>query len=119
MKKLSLILVLLTAMSGEAPAQSRTKPADAPVLPKDLIEQLRSLRDSALNSDYAWRQLAHLTENIGPRPAGSPQAQAAAEYVADEMRKLGLDVHMEEARVSHFVRGEERAELVDYPGQTG
>jgi len=52
-----------------------------------------------------------------PRPAGSPQAQAASEYVAAEMRKLGLDVHLEEAHVSHWVRGEEKAELVEFPGQ--
>jgi len=84
---------------------------------KELIGQLQSVRDAALTSDYAWGQLAHLTENIGPRPAGSPQAQAASEYVAAEMRKLGLDVHLEEARVSHWVRGEEKAELVEFPGQ--
>lgn len=68
-------------------------------------------------SDYAWQQLAHLTENIGPRPSGSPQAATAAEYVAEEMRKLGLDVHLEPAMVSHWVRGEEKAELVEYRGQ--
>jgi Zn-dependent M28 family amino/carboxypeptidase len=75
------------------------------------------VRDAELASDYAWRQLAHLTENIGPRPAGSPQAQAASEYVAEEMRKLGLDVHLEKAQVSHWVRGDEKAELVEFPGQ--
>jgi carboxypeptidase Q len=89
----------------------------APPLSKELREQLQSVRDAALASDYAWGQLAHLTENIGPRPSGSPQAQAAAEYVAAEMRKLGLDVRLEEARVSHWLRGEEKAELVEFPGQ--
>ena len=89
----------------------------APAFSKELRDQLQALRDAALTSDYAWHQLAHLTENIGPRPAGSPQAQAAAEYVAAEMRKLGLDVHLEPAQVSHWVRGEEKAQLVEYPGQ--
>jgi hypothetical protein len=92
-------------------------PTAAPTFPKELRDQLQSVRDAALSSDYAWRQLAHLTENIGPRPSGSPQAQAAAEYVAAEMRKLGLDVHLEPAQVSHWVRGEEKAQLVEYPGQ--
>jgi Zn-dependent M28 family amino/carboxypeptidase len=78
---------------------------------------LQALRDAALTSDYAWHQLEHLTENIGPRPAGSPQAQAAAEYVAAEMRKLGLDVHLEPAQVTHWIRGEEKAQLIEYPGQ--
>lgn len=114
MKKLTLSLALLGCLISSAWPQSRTA---TPALSKELINQLHSVRDSALGSDYAWQQLAHLTENIGPRIAGSPQAQAASEYVAAEMRKLGLEVHLEEARVSHWVRGEERAELVEFPGQ--
>ena len=92
-------------------------PPPTPAFSKGLRDQLQALRDAALTSDYAWHQLEHLTENIGPRPAGSPQAQAAAEYVAAEMRKLGLDVHLEPALVSHWIRGEEKAQLVEYPGQ--
>ena len=78
---------------------------------------MQTIRDTALKSNYAWQQLAHLTENIGPRPAGSAQAQVAAEFVASELRKLGLEVKLEPAQVSHWVRGEEKAELVEYPGQ--
>ena len=91
--------------------------AAVPSFSPELRAQLQAIRDAALASDYAWHQLAHLTENIGPRPAGSPQAQAAAEYVAAELRKLGLDVRLEPAQVTHWVRGEEKAELVEYPGQ--
>ncbi len=103
-------------LSTSLAAWSQT-PTPAPTFSKDLREQLQAVRDAALSSDYAWQQLAHLTENIGPRPSGSPQAQAAAEYVAAELRKLGLDVHLEPAQVSHWVRGEEKAQLVEYPGQ--
>lgn len=92
-------------------------PTPTPTFPKDLRDQLQAVRDAALRSDYAWQQLAHLTENIGPRPSGSPQAQAAAEYVAAELRQLGLDVHLEPAQVSHWIRGEEKAQLVEYPDQ--
>ena len=92
-------------------------PPPAPTFSKELRDQLQAVRDAALTSDYAWHQLEHLTENIGPRPAGSPQAQAAAEYVAAEMRKVGLEVHLEPAQVSHWIRGEEKAQLVEYPGQ--
>ncbi len=116
-----LIVASLTAWSQAAPPKTPAVPwpplpAPSSVSP-ELHEQLQSIRDAALKSDYAWHQLAHLTENIGPRPAGSPQARAAAEYVAAELRQLGLDVHLEPAQVSHWVRGEEKAELVEYPGQ--
>jgi carboxypeptidase Q len=85
--------------------------------PPQLLEQLSSIRKAALEDDYAYKQLAHLTENIGPRISGSPQAQAAVEYVAAEMRRLGLEVQLEEVKVPHWVRGVETAELVEYPGQ--
>lgn len=85
--------------------------------PPALIEQLQAIKVAALSDDYAYHQLAHLTENIGPRPSGSAQAKAAVEYVADELRKLGLDVHLEEVKVPHWVRGAETAELIEYSGQ--
>lgn len=83
-----------------------------------LTADLVALRDAALEDDYAFKQLAHLTENIGPRISGSPQAEQAARYVAEQLRKLGLEVRLEEVKVPHWVRGAETAELVEYPGQT-
>jgi carboxypeptidase Q len=85
--------------------------------PPQLLEELTSIKASALNDDYAYRQVAHLTENIGPRPSGSAQAKAAVDYVAEELRKLGLEVHLEEVKVPHWVRGVEAAELIVYAGQ--
>src|SRR6476661_2983030 len=85
--------------------------------PPELIKELIALREAALTDEYAYRQVAHLTENIGPRPSGSPQAEAAVDYVAEELRKLGLEVRKEEARVPHWIRGIETADLVEYPGQ--
>ncbi|HXY78631.1 MAG TPA: M20/M25/M40 family metallo-hydrolase [Candidatus Acidoferrales bacterium] len=82
-----------------------------------LLSELEAIKTAALADDYAYRQLAHLTENIGPRPSGSSQAKAAADYVAAELRKLGLEVQLEEVQVPHWVRGTEKAELVEYAGQ--
>jgi carboxypeptidase Q len=62
--------------------------------------------------------LRHLTDNIGPRLSGSPQAQQAVDYVAAEMRALGATVTLEKAMVPHWVRGLETAEVVTWPGQT-
>ena len=90
--------------------------ANSETVSAELLDQLEAIKSAALSDDYAYRQLAHLTENIGPRPAGSAGAKAAVEYVAAQMRELGLDVHLEECKVRHWVRGTETAELVDYPG---
>ena len=65
------------------------------------------LRDGALKDPYALDQLRHLTDNIGPRISGSPQAQHAVEYVAAEMKALGAEVQLEKTMVPHWVRGVE------------
>src|SRR4029077_9435772 len=70
----------------------------------------------ALTSDYAYRQVAHLSDNIGPRLTGSAQASKAVEYVAEELKKIGCDVQLEKVMVPHWVRGEETAALVQFPG---
>src|SRR5580704_5850712 len=126
-----LCTMVLLVFSSAAGAQNPT-PKNAPVpflappqqsraqqenFPPVLLEELAAIRTAALSDDYAYRQVAHLTENIGPRPSGSLQAKAAVEYVAAELRRLGLDVHLEEVKVPHWVRGSETAELTEYPGQ--
>jgi len=83
----------------------------------ELRNELGKIRDAALHDDYAYGELEHLTDSIGPRPQGSPQADAAAHYVADELRELGLEVHLEPVPVQRFLRGNDFAELVEYPGQ--
>ncbi len=90
--------------------------ADLQNFPQLLLQQLSAVKAAALNDDYAYREVAHLTENIGPRPSGSPQARAAVEYVAAELRQLGLEVRLQPVIVPHWVRGAETATLVEYPG---
>jgi carboxypeptidase Q len=107
------VIVLTGAAFPGRPQQS----GKMPMWPPELVAKLEKIRDAALSSDYAWRQVAHLSENIGPRISGSPQAQHAVEYVAEEMRRLGLEVTLEKAMVPHWVRGEERAALIVFPGQ--
>ena len=112
-------LVVLSLLSTSLSSQPQ-RPRDAtPVItyPPQLSADLRKLQEAALASDYAYRQLAHLTDNIGPRLSGSSQAEAAVEYVAGEMRRLGLEVKLERLSVPHWVRGEETGALVNYPGQ--
>jgi hypothetical protein len=85
--------------------------------PAELISELKRLQQAALSSDYAYSQVARLSNNIGPRLSGSPQAQQAVEYVAGEMRRLGLEVQLEKVMVPHWVRGVETGELVEFTGQ--
>src|SRR6266513_945516 len=101
-----------------APLGSSPSPSSTPTIfsPQTLAE-LERLQQAALSSGYAYRQVAHLANNIGPRLSGSAQAAKAIEYVANELKAIGCEVQLEKAMVPHWVRGEETAALVQFPGQ--
>jgi len=101
-----------------APLGSSPSPSSTPTIfsPQTLAE-LKQLQKAALVSDYAYRQVAHLANNIGPRLSGSAQAAKAVDYVANELKAIGCEVQLEKVMVPHWVRGEETAALVQFPGQ--
>jgi hypothetical protein len=78
---------------------------------------LAKIRETAMQSDYAWERMADMTDLIGPRLSGSPGAAAAVNQVAEAMRKLGARVTLQPVKVPHWVRGQETGELVDYAGR--
>jgi carboxypeptidase Q len=116
MKKTCLSLVAFSMFTFSASAQRR-KQADVEPYSAQLTSDLKALQQAALESDYAIKQVAYLCNNIGPRLSGSAQAAAAVEYVAAEMRRLGLDVNLEKVMVPHWVRGVETGALVEFKGQ--
>lgn len=108
---LSVFLMSLTARSqsfqrnGENMISSTTQ------------RELVALRAAAQSSEYFYQQVRFLCNSIGPRLSGSPQAAAAVEYVSEQMRSLGFEVRLEPVTVRHWVRGQEEAQLIRYPGQ--
>lgn len=112
--KFFLLLLLFTLTFSYINAQNATP---TPLLYSEkTLSELKKIRQAAFESDYAYRQTAYLTNNIGPRLTGSRQAERAVQYVAEEMRKLGLEVYLQKLEVPHWVRGEERGELVEWDG---
>ncbi|MGA8145417.1 MAG: M20/M25/M40 family metallo-hydrolase [Candidatus Acidiferrales bacterium] len=118
---LALALAIQFSRGGARPLQAQAQKAELvqkPVVwPPEVVSNMEKVRDAAMASDYAWRQVEHLSENIGPRLSGSAQAEQAVQYVAGELRRLGLEVTLEKVVVPHWVRGEERGELTVFPGQ--
>lgn len=112
----SISFILLFANSLPTASQQRQQEAPNPYSAQ-LLSELKRIQQAALASDYAYRQVAYLSNNIGPRLSGSPQAERAVEYVAAEMRRLGLEVQLEKLMVPHWVRGVETGDLVEFPGQ--
>src|ERR1017187_2687802 len=85
----NLCLIVLLAFSSAAQTQSQPKNAPVPFMappqasqaeqenfPPQLLEELAAIKAPALSDASAYRQVAHLTENIGPRISGSLQAKA-------------------------------------------
>src|SRR5712671_5055562 len=118
---IGLSFLFLLVPSAHIPAQPRvamSSPSSTPaVFSLQTLSELKQLQHAALDSDHAYRQVAHLANNIGPRLSGSAQAAKAVEYVAGELKALGCEVQLERVMVPHWVRGEETAALVQFPGQ--
>jgi hypothetical protein len=132
-----LIALLLFVAGGALLAGQNAQPSGPPSIPPSIMDRLNAmmaggksawtteqlstmerLRDAAMKDPYALDELRHLTDNIGPRLSGSPQAQQAVDYVAGEMRALGAEVTLEKATVPHWVRSVEKGELISWSGQT-
>ncbi|MEJ7623004.1 MAG: M28 family peptidase [Pyrinomonadaceae bacterium] len=105
-----LLILLVSAAVGQQPF-----PTPLLYTPRTVAD-MEKLQKAALESNYAYRRAAYLTNNIGPRLTGSPQAARAVEYVADEMRKAGLTVRLQKLTVPHWVRGIETGEIVQFEG---
>jgi hypothetical protein len=68
---------------------------------------IRRIYDQALTEARCYEWLEYLTQRIGGRLAGSPQAAAAVEYTRQVLDTLQLDeVWLQPCMVPHWVRGE-------------
>lgn len=68
---------------------------------------IRDIYDQALTRGNAYDWLTYLTNNIGPRLGGSPEAAAAVEYVRQLLDTMGMDtVWLQPCLVPHWERGE-------------
>ena len=105
-----------SAASAQEASPSPTPTPTPALYSAQTLSELKQIQQAALKSDYGYKQVAHLCNNIGPRLTGSVQAQKAVDYVAGELKAIGLEVQLEKVTVPHWVRGEETAALVEFPG---
>jgi carboxypeptidase Q len=91
--------------------------ADDAVPDATMAAALDRIRDVGMSDEWAYRRLVDLCDKIGPRISGSRQAEAAVEQIAAALRAGGLSVTLQPVKVPHWIRGEEQAEIIDYPGR--
>ena len=110
-----LVLLVLAAPAAAASPASR---APAAPLPLDVRYRAAAERliGAALASDHAELRLSQLCDGIGNRLSGSATLDRAIAWAEGAMREDGLErVRLQPVRVPHWVRGHERAEMVE-PG---
>jgi len=68
--------------------------------------RIRQIYTEALSNGKSYSNLDYLTNKIGGRLSGSPEAQKAVEWAFKAMKEAGADtVYLQECLVPHWVRG--------------
>lgn len=100
-------------VAPSAPSAPVAAPPAAPA--GGLAERYRATVDkivAAARADRgAYQKLAHLTDRIGNRIAGSAALDKAIAWAAQAMKDDGHNVRTEKVMVPHWVRGSESAEI--------
>jgi carboxypeptidase Q len=94
-------------------AAAETAPTAAPSPPDDV----EKLQENATSGSRAYDIVRSLTDEVGPRPAGSRADRAAVAWATKTLAAAGLqNVHTERVMVPHWERGVETAELLGASG---
>jgi hypothetical protein len=100
---------LLIASGAQARPQ---KPPPAPPPRPDPVATAEALRDKALHDPTAWDFVESLTTEVGPRLAGTVQAERGKDWGLARLKALGFqNVHAEPFAITAWVRGAESAEV--------
>jgi len=100
--KLPLLLLLISFSASSIIAQTDSA-------------MIKKIFDEALRNGKSYSNLDYLSNKIGGRLSGSPQAQQAVEWAFKAMKEAGADtVYLQECMVPHWVRGEkESAKIIN------
>jgi len=122
MKHLALAMLAACAPTGGFVGPSPAWVADTTtitpggVVTRSIVDEYRSIADKIIVTARADRgaydKLAHLTDKIGHRLAGSTGLDKAIAWAAQAMTDDGLTVRTEPVMVPHWQRGREDAHLI-------
>ena len=109
---LSVVVCVSFALTAAASSRSPQRPA--------WLDPYRTtaaqLIHESTRDDFAWRRLAELTDTFGHRLSGSENLERAIAWAEETMKRDGLqNVRTEPVMVPKWVRGRERAEILNPP----
>ncbi|GAB5555893.1 MAG: M28 family peptidase [Schleiferiaceae bacterium] len=113
--KLTNTFALLTFCTSLTVAAQPQQPSTTVNEERTSEQTIQSLYTTALSEQYAYELLRTLCKDIGPRPAGSENAENAVQWARMVMDSLGADqVILQEVDVPHWVRGDvEKASILE------
>jgi Zn-dependent M28 family amino/carboxypeptidase len=107
-------LLLLSAFSAFVPRLTSAQQAAAPAFDDGTGKALTAIAGAATMQPRAFDYLTQVSDDIGARVTGSPEAARAVDWGVATMKEIGLDnVHTETWKISHgWTRGSAEAELI-------
>ena len=114
MKKLSLLLIA-TCLLFACQSKEQSTISSLTLSKEEKVDStnIKLLFNSALTEGQSYEWLRDLTQNIGGRLSGSPEAEKAVRWGEALMKEVGLDsVWLQPVMVPHWVRGEK--EVANY-----
>lgn len=95
--KLPLLLLFISLLASSGIAQTDSA-------------MIKKIFNEALTNGKSYSNLDYLSNKIGGRLSGSPEAQKAVEWTYKAMKEAGADtVYLQECMVPHWVRGEKES----------
>ncbi len=107
------LLLCCTALASTVSAQKKKAETMNPIQ-KEYQPIADRIIAAATADSSAWNKLAELTDGFGSRISGSDALERAIDWILARMKSEGLDnAHTEPVMVPKFVRGHEKAELLE------
>ena len=108
-------LAVLLCSTLLAPAAAQKKRAEPPnPIQREYQAAADRIIAAATGDSAAWNKLAELTDGFGHRISGSEALERAIDWIIARMKSEGLEnVRGEPAMVPRWVRGHEKAELLE------
>jgi hypothetical protein len=93
----SLLMIPFTVASGRAPVRAAKLESS-----KESLSAVIAIAGNGMMNSHPYEYLEDLSDNIGGRVTGTPQAQQAIDWASKKMKAIGLEnVHVEKWQILH------------------
>lgn len=108
-----LALVLFSYLCESKPSYAHADVAREIAGYRDVAQKIIDLAVFGKAQNRSYERLAAFTDTVGNRISGSQNLELAIKYMSSALTQDGLEnVHLEQVKIPHWVRGKESAVMV-------